>query len=72
MWLNVAQKKDTSTVEATREVVMTLFKILLDSDNTVMLAKYTRTFEQGEEEAIEKTIDLPTTIGDLKRYTKGL
>ena len=70
--LYVAQsKKVTSTVEATREVVVTLFKILLDVNKTVMLTKYTRAFDQGGEEAIEK-IDLPTTIGGLKRYAKGL
>ena len=51
---------------------MTLFKILLDVENTIMLAKYIGAFGQGEEEAIEKTIDLPTTIRGLKRYAKGL
>ena len=66
--LNVAQsKKDTSRIVATREAVVTSFKILLGADNTVMLAKYTAAFEQGEEEATKKTIDLPTTIGGLKR-----
>ena len=73
MSLNVAQlKKDTSTVVVTTEAVVTLFKIFLESDNKAMLAKYTGAFEQEEEEAIEKTIDLPTTIGGLKRYAKAL
>ena len=47
-----------STVVPTREAVVTLFKILLDADKTVMLAMYKGEAEQGVEEAIEKTIDL--------------
>ena len=39
---------------ATRETALTLFKILLNAENTAMLAKYTGAFEQGEEEVIEK------------------
>ena len=37
-----------------------------------MLAKYTGVVEQGEEEVIEKIIDLPSTIGGLKIYAKAL
>ena len=65
-------KKDTSTVVATREAVVTLFKILFDTDKTVMLKKYNGGSKQGVEEATEKNIDLPTTMGGLKRYTKAL
>ena len=45
-------KKDTSTVVATRQVVIILFQTLLDADNTAMLPKYTGTREEDEKEAI--------------------
>ena len=37
-----------------------------------MLAKYTGIIEQGKEEVIEKTANLPLTIGGLKRYAHKL
>ncbi len=51
---------------------MTLFKILQESDEEVMRAKYKGEVEQGKGEAREKTIDLPSTLGGLKRYAKAL
>ena len=71
--LNVAMlKKDISTVVVTRQAVIKLFQILLDTDKTAMLAKYTEAMEQVKEEAIEKTADLPLTIRGLKRYAHKL
>ena len=70
--LKVVHKKDTTPIESTKEAFETLFKILQDLDEEVMLAKYTGAVEQGDEEAIEKIIDLPSTIGGLKRYAKAL
>ncbi len=70
--LKVVHKKDTTPIEATREAFVTLFKLLQESDEKTMLAKYEGAVEQGEEEAIEKTIHLPSTLAGLKRYAKAL
>ncbi len=70
--LKVVHKKDTTPIEATREAFVTLFKLLQESDEKTMLAKYEGAVEQGEEDAIEKTIHLPSTLAGLKRYAKAL
>ena len=62
----MGSEKDTSTTVATRQAVIKLYQIILDADETAMLAKYTGAMEQGKEEAIEKTSDLPLTIRGLK------
>ena len=70
--LKVVHKKDTTPIESTKEAFVTLFKILQDLDEELMLAKYKGAVEQGDEEAIKKIIDLPSTIGGLKRYANAL
>ena len=69
--LKVVHKKDTTPIEATKEAFVTLFKTLQESDEKTMLAKYEGAVEQGEEDAIEKTIHLPSTLAGLKRYAKA-